>query len=96
MVALVFVAFAKREIDATMLHRLLNAIERIPTAEIDGIRAWAASEPRDSTRLTDPESLQAYANAGLSGVQSTYGGLAYRPNKTGEMFINLELDLKSR
>jgi hypothetical protein len=96
MVALVFVAFAKREINATMLHRLLNAIERIPTAEIDGVRAWAALKPGERGRLTDPESLQAYGNAGLSGVLSTHGGLAYPPKKTGEMFIALALDLKSR
>jgi hypothetical protein len=95
MVAYVFLAFATRKIDATMLHRLLNAVERIPTAEIDAVRKWVEATPEEIP-LLDRESLLAFINAGLGSVETLFSGMAYQPNTTGKNFVSLNLDIKSR
>jgi hypothetical protein len=96
MVAFAFAAYAKQGIDAKMLHRLLNAIERLPTTEIDAVRPWSIATTAEAYLRIDPESFHAFTNAGLSNVESLASGLAYRPNKTCETFLKLNLDVRSR
>ena len=84
-----------------MLHRLLNAIDRLPAMEIDSVRRFVDSSNNQPERdLIDPESIQAMVNAGLvsSGISSPLGGsrTTYHANVTCQKFVELNLDLKSK
>lgn len=95
-VALIFAAYAKKEIDATMLHRLLHSVEVLPTFEIDRVRVWSDAEPGEAYLRIDSESLVVYASAGLAQLLTTAGGPAYKPNKVCETFLRLDLDSRSK
>lgn len=91
MIALAFKAYAKGEIDATMLHRLNYAIDRIPSYEINKVRR--IHEMSDEERLeANMATLQALLNAGLVNVASGFGALVYEPNDLCEVFLALNLD----
>jgi hypothetical protein len=91
MVALVFKAYAASSIDAGMLHRLNNAIERIPHFEIPNVRKFRDIEPGDRLNFS-ATSLQALVHAGLATVGSGYGALVYEPNDVCSAFLHLDLD----
>ena len=91
MLSLVFKAYAASEIDADMLHRLNNAIERIPHFEIPNIRVFNDMTPDDRLRF-NASSLQAFVNAGLATLISGYGKLVYKPNEVCEKFLSIGLD----
>jgi hypothetical protein len=93
MIARVFGAFAEQTITDTELHRLLNAIERIPTSEIDAVRRFVNTPTTAAAaQQVDEESLNAIATAGLVKTQSGFGGLVYQPNRTCSVFLDLNLD----
>lgn len=94
MVGKVFTALALGQIDRRALQRLIEAIDRLPTAEINTVRRFLKSEnnPPERARL-DEESLQALLNAGLATPLSAFSGLAYKPNQTCSLFVELALDL---
>lgn len=93
MIARVFRAFAEQRITDTELHRLLNAVERIPTSEIDAIRRFVnTATTATAAQQVDEESLNAIATAGLLKTQSGFGGLVYQPNRTCAIFLDLNLD----
>jgi hypothetical protein len=96
----IFAALARKQIDHTMFHRLLNVADRLPVMEIDTVRRFVESKNNKPERdLIDPESLQALVNAGLASTQITspLGGnqTFYYENPTCEKFVELNLDLKS-
>jgi hypothetical protein len=90
MISAVFLAYLQSRIDATMLHRLNYAVERIPVHEITALREFCDKKPeeRDSSVLT----LQTLQVAGLLNSQSAWGGLVYEPNEVAGQFLRLELD----
>lgn len=94
MIAAVFTAFAKQEIDAATLNRLLAAIESLPSFEVETVRRFNNASPEERSDIS-VESLQALANAGLAAPQSAWGGLVYQPNQTCSVFVSLNLDIKS-
>ncbi len=96
MLGAAFAAFAARQIDETMLHRLSAAIDRLPTIEIDTVRKFANSTLPQERQRIDPLSLQGLANAGLLTPGSAFGGTAYDLNRIGETFVTLDLDVKSK
>lgn len=96
MVGAVFAAYASGRFNVTMLHRLINAIERLPTNETDNVRRFANSVGTGPKRVqVDDESMQALTNAGLTTVASAFGGLNFSANQTCSLFLELNLDVKS-
>jgi hypothetical protein len=98
MVGLCFTAFAQERIDRMQLQRLIAAIERLPTAEIDSVRKFLNSKnnPPERDRL-HPESVQALVNAGLArSTSGPMGGkVTYIATATCGIFVNLNLDVRS-
>lgn len=90
MVATVFLAYLKGEIDATMLHRLNRAIELVPLHELPELRTFceADEQARDAPIAT----LQALLAAGLLDAVSGYGALVFQPNAISAAFLELNLD----
>ena len=96
----IFAAFARGEIDLTLLQRLLNAIERLPAVEIDTVRRFVDTQSDSTERARiDRESIQALIGAGLvaTGISSPIGGgsVFYYANTTCQKFVELNLDVKS-
>lgn len=96
----IFKALARKQIDHTMFHRLLNATERLPVMEIDTVRRFVMSSNNQPARdEIDPESIQAVVSAGLTSSVSTSpmgGRRIYIANVTCRKFVELDLDLKSK
>jgi hypothetical protein len=90
MVARVFKAYLRREIDADMLHRLCSAVEHVPGYEVPKLRPFceAAPQERDIPVVT----AQALQGAGLVNAVSGFGALVYEPNEISEAFLRIELD----
>jgi hypothetical protein len=81
-----------------MLQRLIGALERLPTFEIDQVRRFVNTINNKPERdRIDPESIQALINAGLTWSMSgpLGGNITYNPNRTCSMFVELNLDVKS-
>lgn len=94
MVAAVFAAYAKRQIDVTIFNRLLAAIEALPSFEIDTVRRFSDATPEE--RLSMPvESLQTLVNGGFATAASAFDALVFDPNATCKAFVDLNLDRKS-
>jgi hypothetical protein len=93
-------AFARKEIDLTMLRRLENVTDRLPAMEIDTVRLFVnAGNSHPAEGEFDQESVQALMNAGLAESVSTSPGggrREERPNTTCRKFVELDLDLKSK
>jgi hypothetical protein len=80
MITRVFRAYADRQIDGTILHRLCAAIERVPSFEIPALRPYSEAVPeKRATSIVTLQNLQA-------------GGLGYNLNEVGEQFLKLDLD----
>jgi hypothetical protein len=100
MTAKVFAAYVGGTINASLLHRLNFAIERMAFYEIDAVRVidqkWKAlkQENPDAGIIPDVSvaTLQALQGAGLLEAVSGWGALVYRPNDLTEVFLNLDLD----
>jgi hypothetical protein len=90
MVARVFKAYLRGEVDADMLHRLCGAVERVPGYEIPRLRPFceAAPQERDAPIVT----LQSFQAAGLLNAASGWGALVYEPNEVTAAFLGLGLD----
>lgn len=90
MVAAVFLAYMKGEIDVMMLHRLIRSIELVPLHELADLRRFCeADESKRDAPIVTRQSLLA---AGLLNAVSGYGGLVYQPNEISAAFLELELD----
>lgn len=97
MIGHAFAAYALGRIDLTALQRLIAAIERLPSHEIDTVRrvATAISSNRQELGNIDSESTYAMINAGLAHVESGFGGGGLEVTPTCANFIELNLDGKS-
>jgi hypothetical protein len=90
MLARIFRAYNSAEIDATMLHRLLHAVEHLPAFEISAVRRLCAGAPVVPDK--EGETLQSLSVAGLMYTQSGFGSLVYVAAPAAEAFLRLELD----
>jgi hypothetical protein len=95
-----FQAFMQRKIDILQLQRLTSAVERLPTLEIDAVRKFAESANNQPLRSQlHPESIQALVNAGLAHWAQAApigGSVKYDANQTCALFLDLNLDVRSR
>ena len=96
MIGEVFAAYLRGEIDATMFQRLLGAIERLSTIDIDAVRKYLSWPNPDLGEITR-ESIQALTNAGMTwlGTGPMGGRISYTPNEICRLFVVLNLDVKS-
>jgi len=89
MIARVFRAYASKEIDATMLHRLCSTIERLPAFEIGHVTRFRYAPVGQSGLPL--ESIANLQMAGLIEVGWTASGMYFSPNAVAETFVTLEL-----
>jgi hypothetical protein len=89
MLARVFRAYANKEIDATMLHRLCSSIERLPAFELGHVTRFRYA-PTGQSGLP-LESIANLQMAGLVEVGMTASGMYFSPNTVAETFVTLEL-----
>ncbi len=96
MIGEVFAAYLRGQIDATIFQRLLGAIERLSTIDIDAVRKFLNSPNPDLGEITR-ESIQAFTNAGMTWPSTgpTGGRISYTPNEICRVFVVLDLDVKS-
>lgn len=90
MLARVFLAYSAGEIDATMLHRLVYAVEQLPAFEIASLRQFCEGTPVE--RKAHITTRQVLMTAGLLVAASTFGGPSYNPTPVAMEFLRLELD----
>lgn len=97
MISHVFAAYALERIDLTALQRLLAAIDKLPSHEIDTVRRVgnAVTNNRQELRNVDPESTYAIINAGLANISTGFGGGGLEITRTCSLFLELNLDEKS-
>ena len=91
----VFAAYARNEIDPTLLLRLLSAIERVPIYEIDSVRELVEAGPGTVWASVDRETKTALANAGLLDAEFSLDGNMVVLNNTSRAFVALGLDTKT-
>ena len=79
-----------------MFQRLLGAIQRLSTIDIDAVRKFLNSPSPDLGEITR-ESIQALTNAGMTwpGTGPMGGRISYTPNEICRLFVVLNLDVKS-
>jgi hypothetical protein len=90
MLARVFLAYQRKEIDTQMLQRLNFAIESLPAFEIDAARLYIEGDI--ATRSVPRPSLQNLITAGLLANSSVMGGKAFAITEVGATFVKLALD----
>lgn len=95
MIAKVFSAYVAGAIDARTLHRLNNAIERLPFYEIDSARTVFEMPPNGNEELGEC-SYQALESAGLVSASAAFGGMHYQPTNLCQVFVQLDLDRVGR
>lgn len=90
MLARVLRAYGADEIDATMFHQLVHAIEHLPAFAIPELRRFSYSNPPN---LGAEVTTQLYFGmAGLAVPQTDWDGKTYDPTPVAEAFLRLELD----
>jgi hypothetical protein len=92
MLARVFAAYAKEQIDIKTLHRLNNAIENIPFYEIDSVRKIYESFKENGKSEASDSTYIALQSSGLIQAASGYASVVYQPNDLCGVFVDLELD----
>lgn len=102
MLGFCFLAFVQRRIDAVQLQRLVSAVERLPTLEIDFPRVFVNAHGNLAEKSSlHQESIQALANAGLAHPSNAQGGVSYVhgvtyvETPTCGLFVALNLDVRS-
>jgi hypothetical protein len=79
-------------IDIKTLHRLNNAIDRLPFYEIDAVRKIHEMVKTEGKAVASDATYHALENAGLMYAGSAWGGLVYRPTDLCQVFVDLDLD----
>lgn len=93
MIAKIFAAYIEERIDATLLQRLIGAIERIPFYEIDAVRRVHVQSQAEGGVIEEPEhTMQALEGAGLMLAKSGWGAIVYQPSELCAVFTELDLD----
>ncbi len=98
MVGAVFAAYAFAQVDAKTVRRLNWAVQNLPIAEIDSLRALAAFNQKTVDNRTprgarpDRIAMQSLSNAGLAEPEFLPNDTWYQLNEVGRIFLELELD----
>jgi hypothetical protein len=85
-----FAAYARAEISFEELRRLLFALERIPSFDIEKLAAFSTVAIEDSLKM-DESLLLAFVNAGLGKNNGGFGGGAIVPTNLCQTFVRLGL-----
>lgn len=85
-----FAAYAKEEISFEELRRILLALERVPSFDIEKLVAFSKAQITDSMQM-DESMLLAFVNAGLGVNNGGFDGGAIIPTKLCEVFIRIGL-----
>lgn len=85
-----FAAYAKEEISFEELRRILLALERVPSFDIEKLKSFSKAEIADSLQM-DESMLLAFVNAGLGVNNGGFDGGAIIPTKLCELFIKIGL-----
>lgn len=88
--AKVFAAYAREEISFEELRRLLLALERVPSFDIDKLEQFSNTEIEDSMKM-DESLLLAFVLAGLAQNNGGFGGGAIRPSNLCKLFVRVVL-----
>lgn len=91
MVAVVFSAYARKEIDYETLCRLNGAIDKLPLYDMKYLRQFINASPDERSKMSDVI-LNGFLMAGLVGAASAWGGLVYSPTSLCDTFIRLNID----
>lgn len=91
-IARVFAAYAKKEIDTVTLLRLNSAIERLPSFEIENLRPFH-NRSKEAPFLADEYTIIAFLGAGFAFSGSGVGGTWHNATDLCKVFIKLGLDL---
>ena len=91
-IARVFAAYAKKEIDTVTLLRLNSAIERLPSFEIENLRPFH-NRSKEAPFLADEYTIIAFLGAGFAFAGSGVGGTWHNATDLCKVFIRLGLDL---
>ena len=85
-----FAAYAKKEISFEELRRILLALERVPSFDIEQLAAFSKAMPVDLAQM-DEAILLAYVNAGLGVNNGGFDGGLIVPTKLCQLFIKIGL-----
>ena len=85
-----FAAYAKKEISFEELRRILLALERVPSFDIEQLAAFSKAMPVDLAQM-DEAMLLAYVNAGLGVNNGGFDGGLIVPTKLCQLFIEIGL-----
>lgn len=85
-----FAAYAKKEISFEELRRILLALERVPSFDIEQLAAFSKAMPVDLAQM-DEAMLLAYVNAGLGVNNGGFDGGLIVPTKLCQLFIKIGL-----
>jgi hypothetical protein len=85
-----FAAYAREDVSFEELSRILFALERIPSFDIDKIGQFSRAKIEDSVKL-DESLLLAFVNAGLGMNNGGFDGGAILPTKLCQLFLKAGL-----
>lgn len=85
-----FAAYAREDISFEELSRILFALERIPSFDIDKIGQFSRAKIEDSVKM-DESLLLAFVNAGLGMNNGGLDGGAILPTKLCQLFLKAGL-----
>ena len=92
-IARVFAAYAKKEIDTVTLLRLNSAIERLPSFEIENLRPFHNRSKEAPFLADESTTIIAFLGAGFAFAGSGVGGTWHNATDLCKVFIKLGLDL---
>lgn len=82
-----FAAYAKNVISFEQLRRMLFALERIPSFEIDTLRNFSSTTIETSIKMEE-STLLAFVNAGLGKNNGGFDGGAILPTELCKLFVS--------
>lgn len=85
-----FAAYAKNEISFEELRRILLALERVPSFDIEKLGRFSQATIEESIKM-DEALLLAFVNAGLAQNNGGFDGGAIRPTKLCKKFVEIGL-----
>lgn len=85
-----FAAYAREEISFEELRRILFALERVPSFDIEKLGKFAKMTMEDSVKL-DESLLLAFVNAGFGKNNGGFDGGAIVPTNLCELFLRVGL-----
>lgn len=85
-----FAAYARAEISFEQLRRILFALERVPSFDIDKLGQFAKATIEESVKM-DESLLLAFVNAGFGRNNGGYDGGAIVPTGLCQLFLEIGL-----